>query len=86
MYSSQTIDYIKELRIKGFTLTEIVEKTHCSKSRTFDYIRDIPQSEYLIKKIKLNKTVGQRIGALDRRGKSAKQYIFNKPKIWDYGF
>jgi|SRR3989344_5612572 len=86
MYSSRTVNYIKELRVKNFTLTEIVKKTNLSKSRIFDYIRDIPQSKCLIKKIKLNKIEGQKIGALGRRGKSIKQYIFNKPKIWDSGF
>src|ERR1035437_2526740 len=82
MYSSQTINQIKELRTNGSTLTEIVEKIGLSKSRIFDYIRDIPQSEYLIEKIKKNKLENLKILADKRRGKSVKNYSFNKPKKW----
>jgi bifunctional DNA-binding transcriptional regulator/antitoxin component of YhaV-PrlF toxin-antitoxin module len=82
MYSSQTISQIKELRKNGSTLTEIVEKIGLSKSRIFDYIKDIPQSKYLIEKIKKNKLENLKILADKRRGKSVKNYSFNKPKEW----
>ena len=83
MYSKEIIRRVKQLRVDGSTLTEIVFKTGLSKSRAFDYIRNIPQSEYLVEKIRTNKFNARRIIAENRRGKSVKKYPFNRPEKWD---
>jgi len=85
-HSSQTIEKIKQLRIDGLTLTEIVSKTGLSKSTVLGYIRNIPKSKFLVEKIRANVLKGQNKMAANRRGKSVKNYSFNKPEKWDAGF
>jgi|ERR1700733_4859426 len=82
-YSSEVIEKIKQLRVNGHTLTEIIAQVGLSKSRTFDYIKDIPQSEFLKEKIRLARSDAREAIAAKRRGKSVKNYSFLKPKKWN---
>jgi hypothetical protein len=85
-HSSQTIEKIKQLRINGLTLTEIISETGLSKSTVLGYICNVPKSKFLVEKIYEIKLKTQNRVAAERRGKSLKTNSFVKPENWNTDF
>ena len=84
-HNTQVIEEIKKLRVGGFTLTEIINKTGLRKTTIFHHIEKIPKSNDLKEKIRLARLKAKNISALERRGKSVKNYSFLKPEKWNSG-
>lgn len=81
-HSPQIISDIVQMRNDGFTLGEIVAKTGLSKTTIFHHIQTISKSDLLIRKLRQIVLEKQKAIADQRRGKSIKLYLFNRPQYW----
>jgi hypothetical protein len=82
-HSHEIITHVKELRAQGFTLSEIITETGLRKTTIFHYIKSIPKSEFLKKKLRTISRELQKQIADSRRGKSTKAYTFKRPSKWN---
>jgi hypothetical protein len=85
-YSAETIMKIKRLRKEGGTLTEIVAESGLPKGSVFEYIKDIPKSDYLKEKLARLRTEHHTSIAGRLRGKSKKNWSFVQPATWSPQF
>ncbi|MDP4001827.1 MAG: LAGLIDADG family homing endonuclease [bacterium] len=85
-HSSVLISEMIQMRRDGLTLTEIQNKTGLSKTTIFHHIQSIPKSDALKYKLRLISQELQKRVSDSRRGKSVKNYTFNKPEKWSPDF